>query len=352
VAAKPAKPVAPLPVLPIVTRMQVAVFSTKSYDQDSFEAANQDFGHELTFFEVGLGPKMARVARDYEAICAFVNDDLSAQTLETLAEGKTRLIAMRCAGFNNVDLDALKDTGLKLVRVPAYSPHAVAEHVLALLLTLNRKTHRAYNRVREGNFNLEGLLGFDIYGKTVGIVGTGKIGVITAKLFQAFGCRVLAYDVQENPEVLEAGIEYVKLGQLFRESDIISLHCPLVPATQHLIDGTSLAQMKDGVCIINTSRGGLIDTQAVYRALKSGKVGLLGLDVYEEEAGLFFTDHSQRIIQDDLFMRLTTFPNVLITGHQAFFTDNAIRNIADTTLQNIRDFEEKGCSANEVAAKA
>ncbi|MDP0499960.1 MAG: 2-hydroxyacid dehydrogenase [Verrucomicrobiota bacterium JB022] len=332
--------------------MQVAVFSTKSYDQESLAAANQPFGHELTFFEVGLGPKMAKIAAEYEAICAFVNDDLGAQTLQTLAEGKTRLIAMRCAGFNNVDLETLKETGLKLVRVPAYSPHAVAEHVMALLLTLNRKTHRAYNRVREGNFNLEGLMGFDIHGKTVGIIGTGKIGAITAKLFQAFGCHVLAYDVQENPELTSAGIGYVKLNQIFRESDIISLHCPLLPTTHHLIDDISLNQMKDGVCIINTSRGGLIDSQAIYRGLKSGKVGLLGLDVYEEEAGLFFTDHSQGIIQDDLFMRLTTFPNVLITGHQAFFTETAIRNIADTTLANIAEFENGGSCRNEVAIKA
>lgn len=330
--------------------MRVAVFSAKRYDLESLQVANAAFGFELAFFEATLSPKVAPLARDFDVVCAFVNDDLGEETIRLLAAGGTRLIAMRCAGYNNVDLKAAAEVGLKIVRVPAYSPYAVAEHVFALLFTLNRKTHRAFNRVREGNFSLEGLLGFDLHGKTVGIIGTGKIGAITAQRFLAFGCRVLAHDVQANPELVAAGVTYADLPALFAQSDIISLHCPLLPSTYHLIDEAALAQMKEGVCLINTSRGGLVDSQAVYRALKTGKIGLLGLDVYEEEGGLFFTDHGQRIIQDDLFMRLTTFPNVLITGHQAFFTEQALANIAETTLGNIREFANGGSCRHEVKA--
>jgi D-lactate dehydrogenase len=328
--------------------MDIAFFSTKKYDEDFFREANESFGHKLHFYEPNLVVQTAAFAREFPAVCVFVNDDLGADVLEILAQGKTRLIALRCAGFNNVDLEAAERLGMKVVRVPAYSPYAVAEHVFALLLTLVRKTHRAYNRVREGNFSLDGLIGFDLNEKTVGIIGTGKIGALTAERFLAFGCRVLAYDVYPSEELAKKGIEYVEQEELFRLSDIISLHCPLMKATHHLIDEKSLDLMKDGVTIINTSRGGLIDTEAAYRALKSGKIKNLGLDVYEEEGPLFFEDHSSAIIQDDLFMRLTTFPNVLVTGHQAFLTDTALQNIAQTTLENIRQYAAGATLKNEV----
>ncbi|MGF1449439.1 MAG: 2-hydroxyacid dehydrogenase [Opitutales bacterium] len=318
--------------------MQVAVYSSKPYDERFLSEANTraDAGHELTFYKPPLDASTAPGAKDYEGICAFVNDELSRPVLEVLASGKTRLIALRCAGFNNVDLQAAQELGLTVVRVPAYSPHAVAEHVVALLLTLSRKTHRAYNRVREGNFALEGLLGFDLHGLTVGVVGTGQIGAIFARIMlRGFGCPVLAYDPYPNADLEKDGVRYAELSELFQQCDILSLHCPLTEDTRHLVDTEALAQMKDGVTLINTSRGALVDTEAALEALLSGKLGHLGLDVYEEESGLFFEDHSAHIIQDDVIMRLTTFPNVLITGHQAFFTSNALENIAETTVDNI-----------------
>ena len=319
--------------------MKVAVFSTRPYDRLFFEKANKAFGHELTFFEPHLTFETVSLAAGFPAVCVFVNDRLDARTLVRLKEIGTSIIALRCAGFNNLDLDIAATLGMKVVRVPAYSPHAVAEHTVGLLLALNRKFHRAFNRVREGNFALDGLLGFDLHGKTVGIIGTGKIGAVVARILHGFGCELLGYDVMRNPECEEMGLQYVELPELFQRADIITLHCPLTPQTHHLIDTEAIALMKKGVVLINTSRGGLIDTRAVIRGLKSGKIGYLGLDVYEEEEDLFFEDHSGQVIQDDVFARLLTFPNVLITAHQAFFTETALTRIAETTLQNLADLE-------------
>lgn len=332
--------------------MQIAFFSSKRYDREFFAAANEAFGYGLEFFDNRLREQSAELAARYPAVCAFVNDDLSRPVLEALAAGETRLIALRCAGFNNVDLDAAAELGIKVVRVPAYSPHAVAEHVLALLLTLNRKTHRAYNRVREGNFSIENLQGFDLHGKSVGIIGTGKIGAITAGIFKGFGCRLYGYDIRPNPECEALGMEYRDLPELFGACDIISLHCPLTPDTHHVIDAGAVEAMKPGVTLINTSRGALIHTQAVIEGLKSGQVGQLALDVYEEEGDLFFEDLSSEIIQDDVFMRLLTFPNVLVTSHQAFFTREALRDIAQTTLENVRAFEQNQPLTNEVKKRS
>ncbi|MCC5854090.1 MAG: 2-hydroxyacid dehydrogenase [Idiomarina sp.] len=317
--------------------MKTAFFSSKSYDQQSFQIANQNHDHELTFFEVPLSANTVSLAEGYEAVCVFVNDQVDEAVLKQLYTGGTRLVVLRCAGFNNVDLAAAEALGITVARVPAYSPHAVAEHTLALILTLNRKTHRAYNRVREGNFALDGLLGFDLAGKTVGVVGAGKIGEIFAKIMQAIGCKVLIADPFASDEV-QASYEVVNFDQLIRNSDIISLHCPLTPDTHHLINSEVLAQCKRGVMLINTSRGKMVDTKAAIQALKSGQLGALGLDVYEEEGDLFFSDLSSQVIQDDTFMRLLTFPNVLITGHQGFFTREALANIADTTLGNLSAF--------------
>jgi D-lactate dehydrogenase len=319
--------------------MKVAVFSTKPYDREFFTAANEQTGHELVFFEPRLTPQTYRLADGFGAICVFVNDQLDATVLLPTSLQGVELIALRCAGFNHVDLAAAEQLGMTVTRVPAYSPHGVAEHSVALMLALNRKIPKAYNRIREGNFALDGLLGFDFYQKTVGVVGTGKIGAVVARIMAGFGCRVLAYDVIHNPEAVAAGAEYVSTEELFAKSDIITLHCPLVPETYHLINEESLARMKRGVMLINTSRGALIDTRSVIRALKSGKIGYLGLDVYEEEADLFFQDLSTRVIQDDVFSRMLTFPNVIITGHQAFFTRSALEAIAQETLANITAFE-------------
>lgn len=322
--------------------MRVAVFSTKPYDQEYFEQANG--GHELVFLEARLRADTAALADGFEAVCAFVNDVVDAGVVTKLARGGTRLIALRCAGFNNVDLGACAAHGVTVVRVPAYSPYAVAEHTVALLLSLNRQIHRAYNRVREGNFALDGLIGFDMIGKTAGVIGTGKIGAAVCAILQGFGCRVLAHDPYPN-EALK--VEYVDLDRLYAESDMVTLHMPLSKETHHLIDATAIAKMKEGVVLINTSRGGLLDTQAVIQALKSGKIGRLGLDVYEEEGPLFFEDRSHRVLQDDVFARLLTFPNVLITGHQAFLTAEALTQIAETTLANIAAFA-RGEVTNEV----
>lgn len=328
--------------------MKVIFFSSKIYDKQFFSSGNQKFSHQLQFLEVPLNKNTAVLAKDTEVVSIFVNDVANEEVLRILAEGGVRLIALRCAGFNNVDLKAANNLGIKVVRVPAYSPYSVAEHTLALILTLNRKTHRAFNRVKEGNFALNGLMGFDLYGKTVGLIGLGKIGQVTAAILKGFGCRVLGYDVQKNSECESIGVEYVSLEDLYAKSDIISLHCPLTPQTYHLLNEETIAKMKPGVMIINTSRGALIDAQAVINALKSEHIGYLGLDVYEEEADLFFEDLSEKVIRDDVFMRLLSFPNVLITGHQAFFTSNALQNIADTTLQNITDFEREAPLVNEV----
>jgi D-lactate dehydrogenase len=332
--------------------MKVAVFSTKSYDRRFLDAANRDHGHDLTFYEPRLTLETWPLAAEFPVICVFVNDRLDASVLAHLARDGTRLIALRCAGFNNVDLAAARTLGVAVARVPAYSPHAVAEHTAGLILALNRQIPRAYNRVRDGNFALDGLLGFDLHGQTVGIVGTGKIGALVAKIMRGFGCHLLGYDPVRNPACEALGVRYVALAELLAGSDIVSLHCPLTPDTHHLIDEQTVGQLKPGAMLINTSRGALIDTQAVVRALKNGKLAYLGLDVYEEEADLFFEDLSNRVIQDDVFARLLTFPNVIITGHQAFFTSEALTSIAATTLQNITDFERgRLAPENEVTAE-
>ncbi|MDX2179738.1 MAG: 2-hydroxyacid dehydrogenase [Bryobacteraceae bacterium] len=327
--------------------MKVGVFSAKPYDRSSLEAANRG-AHQFVYFEPHLDEKTAVLAEGCRAVCAFVNDTLDASAIERLARQGVKLIAMRCAGFNNVDVGAAAATGMAVARVPAYSPYAVAEHTAALILALNRRIHRAFNRVREGNFALDGLMGFDLRGRVAGVVGTGKIGAVFAGIMRGFGCRILAHDIVENPECTGAGDRYVPLDRLFRESDIVSLHCPLTPSTRHLIGAGAIAMMKRGVMLINTSRGALIDTRAVIEGLKSGQIGYLGLDVYEEEADLFFEDLSGRVLQDDVFARLTTFPNVLITGHQAFFTEDALRNIAETTVANISTFESEGAPVHAV----
>ncbi len=330
--------------------MKIAVFSARPYDRESLDEANADCGHELTFFEPRLGPETASLAGGFPAVCVFVNDRLSAEVLKELQGGGTHLIALRCAGFNNVDLAAAERLGLTVVRVPAYSPYAVAEHAVGLILALDRRIHRAYARVREGNLSLDGLLGFDLHGRTVGIVGTGRIGTVVAKILHGFGCEVLVHDPVVNPECERTGARYVQLDELFRASDIVTLHCPLTPDTHHMIDDRAIGVMKPGVMLINTSRGALVDTRAVIRGLKSGSISYLGLDVYEEEADLFFRDFSEKIIQDDVFARLLTFPNVIVTGHQAYFTRDALRNIADTTLANISDFEQGRTCSNIILA--
>jgi len=331
--------------------MRVAIFSTKNYDRTFLEAANATCGHELVFFEPRLTEETTALAGRFPAVCVFVNDQLSATVLNTLAGQGTRLIALRSAGFNNVDLIAARELGLTVVRVPAYSPYAVAEHTAGLILTLNRKIHRAFARVREGNFSLDGLLGFDLHGRTVGVIGTGKIGAVVARIMKGFSCQLLAYDPFPNSDCERLGVQYVSLQSLFTASDIVTLHCPLTPETHHLIDAQALGQMKSGVMLINTGRGALIDTQAVIEALKSGRIGYLGLDVYEEEADLFFEDLSDKVIRDDVFARLLTFPNVVITGHQGFFTEEALKSIAETTLANITAFEQGRGAMHEVTAE-
>ncbi len=327
--------------------MRVAFFSAKSYDRTSFEEVNAA-RHDLRFFDAPLDASTAGLAEGARAVCVFVHDRVDADVLERLAGLGVRLVAIRAAGFNNVDLAAADALGLTVARVPAYSPHAVAEHAVALMLALNRKIHRAYNRVREGNFALDGLLGFDFAGKTAGVIGTGKIGAVLVRILTGFGCRILAHDPYPSPELQALGAEYVELDDLFARADVISLHAPLTPQTRHLIDERALARMKHGVMLVNTSRGALIDTRAAIDALKSGRIGALALDVYEEEADLFFRDLSEQIIQDDVFTRLLTFPNVLITGHQAYFTREALRGIAETTLANITAFERGAPSGNEL----
>jgi D-lactate dehydrogenase len=319
--------------------VRTAVFSTRPYDRDALARANAAWGHELVFLEARLSAESVGLARGFPAVCVFVNDQVDAAVIRELAAGGTKLVVTRSAGFNHIDLAAARQAGIAVGRVPAYSPHAVAEHAMALVLTLNRKTHRAFARVREGNFALQGLLGFDLHGKTVGVVGTGRIGEAFARIAHGFGCRLLAFDPAPNDAVLALGARYVSVPELLAASDVVSLHCPLTPATRHLIDDDALAQMKRGAMLINTGRGGLVDTPAVIRALKSGQLGHLGLDVYEEEEALFFEDHSEDVIQDDVLMRLLTFPNVLVTAHQGFFTSEALGNIASTTLGNVTAFE-------------
>ena len=315
--------------------MRITLFSSKPYDRDSFALANQARGHRLHFLDARLDADTAALAAGSEVVCAFVNDDLGAGVLERLKAGGTRLIALRSAGYNHVDLSAAAALGLPVVRVPAYSPHAVAEHAVALVLALNRRIHRAFNRTREGDFSLHGLTGFDLHGKTVGVVGSGQIGATFARIMLGFGCQVLLHDPQPDAALSALGARYVDLDELLAGSDIVSLHCPLTPTTRHLINPASLARMKQGAMLINTGRGALVDTPALIDALKSGRLGYLGLDVYEEEANLFFEDRSDQPLQDDVLARLLTFPNVIVTAHQAFLTREALAAIATTTLNNI-----------------
>jgi D-lactate dehydrogenase len=317
--------------------MRLAVFSAKPYEVAPFEAANGDRRFEIDRYEDRLRPATAPLADGADAVCIFVNDVADAETLTILANGGVRFVALRCAGFNNVDLDAAGRLGMTVVRVPAYSPNAVAEHTIALILALNRRIYKAYNRVRDGNFSLDGLVGFDLAGTTAGIVGTGRIGALVARLLWHFRCEVICHDPFEDPGLVELGVRYTSLDEIWALSDVISLNCPLSPDTHHLVSTDAVQQMKPGVMLVNTGRGALIDTMAVIDGLKSGQIGSLALDVYEEEGDLFFEDRSGEVIADDTFSRLLTFPNVLITAHQAFLTREALGAIADTTLANLDD---------------
>lgn len=329
--------------------MNIAFFSTKPYDRRFFEAALGQGDHKITYFEPRLTAETAALATGNTAVCAFVNDVLDGPVLDQLSKLGVRVIALRSAGFNHVDLKRAGELKLQIVRVPAYSPHAVAEFAVGLILTLNRKIHRAYNRVREGNFTLDGLLGFDLHGRTMGIVGTGQIGEVLARIMHGFGCKLIGYDVRPNPQCEALGMRYLSIDELFRQSDIISLHCPLTPETRYLINERTIATMRDGVMLINTSRGAVVNTLAVISGLKSGKIGSLGLDVYEEEVEYFFEDHSAELIADDVLARLLTFPNVIVSSHQAFFTQEALAAIASTTLQNLNELETTGRCKNSVA---
>jgi D-lactate dehydrogenase len=318
--------------------MRIVMFSTKPYDRRSFDAVN--VGHDIVYLEPRLAPETATLAAGATAICIFVNDDASAAVLQVLHAGGTRVVLLRCAGFNNVDLDEAQRLGIVVARVPAYSPHAVAEFTIGLLLSLVRGIHRAYQRTRDGNFALEGLLGFNLHGRTAGVIGTGKIGALVARTLAAgFGCRVLAYDVHRDAELENLGVAYTDTRSIAAESDIITLHCPLSPETHHIIRRETLALARPGLILVNTSRGGLIDAEAAIEALKTGVLGGLAIDVYEQEADIFFEDLSNEILTDDLLARLLTFPNVLITGHQAFFTKDALRTIAEVTLGNATNIE-------------
>ncbi len=328
--------------------MKIAVFSTKSYDQEYFENYSIDSRYTFSFFETALNKDTASLTNGFDAVCIFVNDSVDKNTIEILSKNGVRLIALRCAGFNNVDIEAAKNNNIKVVRVPAYSPEAVAEHAVALILTLNRKTHKAYNRVREGNFSLKNLIGFNLYGKTIGVIGTGQIGATFCRIIKGFGCKIIAFDVSKSDELVQQGVEYLSLDEVFQQCDILSLHCPLNASTKHIVNEKSIALMKDGVMIINTSRGALINTADVITGLTSKKIGYLGIDVYEQEEKLFFEDLSESIIEDDLILKLISFPNVLITSHQAYFTKEAMDEITTTTLQNIEAFDKNLESKNEV----
>jgi D-lactate dehydrogenase len=328
--------------------VKVAFFDAKPYDIEYFDREKSKFGIDIRYFLEKLNPDTATLADGCEAVCAFVNDDLSAETIKVLKARGIKLIAMRSAGYNNVDLQSAFGD-IHVVRVPAYSPHAVAEHAVTLALTLNRKTHRAYYRTREGNFTLNGLMGFDMYGHVAGIIGTGRIGKIAAGILKGFGMRVLVSDLYQDKDWAEkAGVEYVSQDELFAAADVISLHCPLTPESRHMINNANIAKMKDGVMLINTGRGALVDTKALINGLKSGKIGGAGLDVYEEEDDYFFQDYSNRGVADDVLARLLTFPNVLLTAHQAFFTHEALSAIASTTMGNIAAYFERGELPNEI----
>jgi D-lactate dehydrogenase len=333
------------------SKMKVAVFSTRSFDREYLDKANGAGKHQLTYFDTSLTSDTAEMATGYDAVCVLVNDKIGRQTIEKLKKSAIKLIALRSAGFDNVDLETAANQQIKVVRVPAYSPQAIAEHAVALILTLTRKTHKAYNRVRENNFSLNNLLGFNLFGKTVGIIGTGEIGSAFFNIMQGFGCKVIAYDIKESKELKQKGLQYKTLDEVLQQSCIISIHCPLTPQTKHLFNKESLSSMKKGAMLINTGRGAIINTADVIEALKKGQLGYLGIDVYEGEQNLFFKDLSGTVIQDDLIERLMSFNNVLITPHQGFFTKEALEQIAIITLQNFTDFEEGVSSENEISLK-
>ncbi len=330
--------------------MNIAFYSYKSYDKQWFDQHAEGTTFKINYFRVKLDASTARYARGADVVCAFVNDDLSKEVVDILAEQGVKMIAMRCAGFNNVDLDATKANGIPVYRVPEYSPHAVAEHAVALILTLNRKTHKAYNRVRDGNFSLSRLTGFNLNGKMVGVLGTGKIGRVFADLMHGFGCRILLYDKFPDTSLEDKGYQYVDLSTLLKESDIVSLHVPLMPETAHIINRETLKFMKENAMLINTSRGGLINTDDVVHALRNKKLGYLGIDVYEQEEGLFFHNLPEQIIDDNTLALMMSFPNVLVTAHQAFFTQEALDEITRTTLQNIEDFKKGTSNDNLIAS--
>lgn len=326
--------------------MRVAVFSTKSYDKEYLNNVKQE--HNLVFFEAQLNEDTVNLTKGFEAICIFVNDRCDTPIIQQLKQNGVRFIALRCAGFNNVDINAAHEAGIQVARVPAYSPEAVAEHAVALMMTLNRKTHKAYLRIKENNYSLERLTGFNIHGKTIGVVGTGNIGKAFIRIVKGFGTRVLAFDPYPNDETKALGAEYVDKDTLLQQSDIISLHCPLTKENHHLINTDTIAKMKDGVMLINTSRGGLLDTKATIKGLKTQKIGYLGIDVYEQEEHLFYQDLSEEIIADDTIARLMSFPNVIMTAHQGFFTKEALTQIAATTIDNLNAFAAGTPSTNEV----
>jgi D-lactate dehydrogenase len=330
--------------------MKTAVFDIHKFEQPYFAELNQKFRHELTFYDLRLGENTVHLAAGFPAVCVFAHDTVDAPVLRRLREGGTRFLALRSAGFNHVDLAEAARLGIKAARVPAYSPYAVAEHAVALVLALDRKVCRAAARVRELNFSLDGLVGFDLHGKTVGVVGVGKIGSVFARIMIGFGCRVRLFDLTPHPELEALGAAYGSLEELLREADIISLHLPLNPGSHHLIGSEAINKMKKGVVLINTGRGALVDTKALVAGLKSGQIGAAGLDVYEEEENVFFADFSSSVLQDDVLARLMTFPNVLITAHQAFLTKEALRNIVETTLENLEEYERGGPLTNGVRA--
>lgn len=327
---------------------KIAFFGAKPYDIASFDKVNEKYNYDIRYYKGHLNPNNVVLTQDTDVVCIFVNDTADAAVIDAMVDNGVKLLALRCAGFNNVDLKAAKGK-LPVVRVPAYSPYAVAEYSLALMLSLNRKIHRAYWRTRDGNFSLNGLMGFDMHGKTIGIIGTGKIARILIRLLKGFGMRILAYDLYPDMKFAgEEGISYVSLDELYRESDIISLHCPLTDQTKYMIDKDSIDKMKEGVMIINTGRGQLINTNDLIEGLKEKKIAAAGLDVYEEEGEYFYEDKSDKIIDDDVLVRLLSFNNVIVTSHQAFFTKEALHNIAETTLQNIEDFRCHRPLVNEV----
>ncbi len=330
--------------------MKLAVYSTKQYDRKYLNSVNKHFGFELEFFDFLLTPKTAKMAEGCQAVCIFVNDDACREVLTELATAGVKTLALRCAGFNNVDLQAAKELGIQVVRVPAYSPEAVAEHAVGMMMSLNRRIHRAYQRTRDANFSLEGLIGFNMHNRTAGIIGTGKIGIATLRILNGFGMKLLAYDPYPGQQALALGAEYVSLDTLYAQSDVISLHCQMTSDNYHLLNKESFDKMKDGVMIINTSRGGLIDSAAAIKALKQQKIGALGMDVYENERDLFFEDKSNDVIQDDIFRRLSSCHNVLFTGHQAFLTEEALTSISNITMQNIAQLNNNQPCPNVITA--